>query len=343
MSPPNGSWRHFWFTVVTTSTWPCRSIGGALPRPFTRATRLGRPGSLSYRAHSTCASCSKRSISSTAMCSSPGGFVVSSRMRLRVSSTTNGRAAIGSRLADRRQLEAADDRRIEERMLIESRIGLAHPLHLGTDLVDERRLFQGVHRLVRPSMLPGAQQLPHPPNPHVLFGELESIADSRDQVQPFEARFRRVVGEQQAVADRRTPTDAAAELVQLREAEAISAFHHHHAGVGDVDADLDHSCGHQDLYLAVDEALHHAVLVFETPMDQVESQIGENVSAQPFELCGRGTRDHLLRFLDERAYHERLAAEPHLRAHQVVRARALVPRHHLSLDGRSAGRKLVDD
>src|SRR6266404_3562886 len=166
MSPPKGRCRHSWLTVVTTSTWPCRSSGGASPRPLTRATRLGRPGSLSYRAKSMCASRSRRSMCSTAMRSSPGGLVVSSRMRSRASSTTNGIVATEIRLADRGLLESADDGRLQERVAIETWVRLAHAIDLGADLVEQDRLLQGLH---------------------VLVCKLESVMDSSYQVKALEA------------------------------------------------------------------------------------------------------------------------------------------------------------
>src|SRR5258706_7934665 len=197
MSPPKGRWRQSWLTVVTTSTWPCSKSGGASPRPFTCATRLGRPGSLSYLANSIWASRSNSSMSSTARCSSPGGLVVSSRMRSRASSTTNGSAAIPTRLADRGLLEAAGDRRLQERVVIEARVRLPHAIDFGPDLVQKDWMLQSLHRLVRHAVLPRAQQLPHPPDSHVLLGELEAIVDLSDQIQPLETRVRWIIRQQQ--------------------------------------------------------------------------------------------------------------------------------------------------
>src|SRR5712692_4156701 len=342
MSPPNGRWRQSWLTVVTTSTWPCIKRGGPSPRPFTRATRLGRPGSLAYRAHSMCASTSRRSMSSTAMRSSPGGFVVSSWIRSRASSTTNGSAVTNERLADRRQLEAPIDCGQQERMAVESRVRLAHELHLGPDLIDERRSLERLHRLVGHSVLSRAQQLPHPPYPHVLLGELEPVVDAPHQLEPTDTRLRRVVGEQEAVALGGAAPDAASELMQLGETETVRPFDHHHGGVWNVDADLDDCRGHQDLDLARHEAPHHVVLFLQAPVDQRHGEVGEDVFAQPLELCRRGTRHDFLRLLDERTDHEGLAPQPHLRPDQLVGARPLVGRHHLGLDRRAPWRQLVD-
>src|SRR5216683_3147836 len=262
MSPPNGRWRQSWLTVVTTSTWPCSSSGGASPRPFTRATRLGRPGSLSYRANSIWASRSSTSMSSTARCSSPGGLVVSSRMRSRASSTTNGIVATEIRLADRGLLESADDRRLQERVAIETRVRFTDAIDLGPDLVQEHRMLQSLHRLIRHAMLPRAQQLPHPPDSHVLLGELETVVDLSHQMQSLETRVRRIVRQQQAVALGRAAPDPASKLVQLRQPEAVGALDHHDSGIGHVHADLDNGGCDQDLDLAGDKTPHDIVFLF---------------------------------------------------------------------------------
>src|SRR5216684_1057846 len=262
MSPPNGRWRQSWLTVVTTSTWPCSSSGDASPHPFTCATRLGRPGSLSYRANSIWASLSRSSMSSTARCSSPGGFVVSSRMRSRASSTTNGSEAMVGRLADRGLLEAAGDRRLQERMAIETRVRLPDTIDLSTDLVEEHRMLKRLHRFVRHAVLSRAEQLPHPPDSHVLFGELEAVVDLSHEIQPLETRVRGIVRQQQAVALGRAAPDTASKLVQLRQPETVRALDHHDRGVGHVHADLDDGGCNQDLDLAGDKTPHDIVLVF---------------------------------------------------------------------------------
>src|SRR5437660_1788694 len=238
MSPPKGLCRQSWLTVVTTSTCPCSSSGGASPRPFTRATRLGRPGALSYRAHSMPASPSTRSMSSTATCSSPGGLVVSRRMRSRVSSTTKGNAATSCTLTDRGLFEPARNGRLEQRVAVEARVGLANALHLGANLVDEGWLFQCPHGHVRHAVLARAQQLTHPPQPHVLACELESVADRPHELEALLDRVGRIVGQQQAVARRGAPADPAAKLMQLGQPEPVCAFHHHHGGIGHIHSDL---------------------------------------------------------------------------------------------------------
>src|SRR5258708_30334361 len=169
-------------------------------------------------------------MSSTARCSSPGGLVVSSRMRSRASSTTNGNVATATRLADRGLFEAADDRRLQERVAIETRVCLANAIDLGPDLVEEHRLLQSLHRLVRHAVLSRAEQLPHPPDSHVLFGELEAVVDLSHEIQPLETRIRGIVRQQQAVALGRAAPDTASKLVQLSQPATILALDHHDRG-----------------------------------------------------------------------------------------------------------------
>ncbi len=54
-----------------------------------------------------------------------------------------------------------------------------------------------------------------------------------------------VLVQQQAVALRGAAPHPAAQLVQLRQAEPLGVLHHHHAGAGHVDPDLDHRGRHQ--------------------------------------------------------------------------------------------------
>ena len=69
------------------------------------------------------------------------------------------------------------------------------------------------------------------------------------------------LGDQQAQAGGRATADAAAQLVELGDAEPVGVHDHHGGGVGDVDADLDDGGGDQDVHLARGEAAHHVVLV----------------------------------------------------------------------------------
>lgn len=58
------------------------------------------------------------------------------------------------------------------------------------------------------------------------------------------------------------PSNAAAQLVKLREAESFGRLDHHDGGVGYIDADLDDRSGDHDIRLAALELTHRLLLVF---------------------------------------------------------------------------------
>src|SRR6266852_11109 len=163
--------------------------------------------------------CSTRSRTSAAMCSLPGGFVVSSRTSSWVRSTTVG--ATTENLADGGDRKAALDGPRHQRMPLEMRIGRQQLFGLLPDLVHELWLLQRPHGQVREAMLPLAHQLTHAADAHVLLGEAEPVGDGGYEPQPVERLLGRIVREQQGVALLRAAADPAAELVQLGEAESI--------------------------------------------------------------------------------------------------------------------------
>ena len=71
--------------------------------------------------------------------------------------------------------------------------------------------------------------------------------------------------------------------------------------LGDVDADLDHRRGKQNVDLRVAEAAHDAVLVGggEAPVEETQLQVGEDVSGEALVLLLRRRGLQLLRFLDK--------------------------------------------
>ncbi|MCY1450448.1 hypothetical protein D9M71_672530 [compost metagenome] len=79
--------------------------------------------------------------------------------------------------------------------------------------------------------------------------------------------------EQHAVAGRAAPADAAAQLVQLGQAQTLGVLDDHQAGVGHVDAHFDHGGGHQQLQRSLLELGHDRGLLgrFHAPMDQADA------------------------------------------------------------------------
>ena len=116
----------------------------------------------------------------------------------------------------------------------------------------------GHARLARPHHLPLAADL------EVAVGELEPVVGLE---QRLEARLRGAglrLREQQAVRLLAAPPHAAAQLVELREAEALGALDDHDGRVGHVDADLDEAGGDEHLDLAGLEGAHDVVALGRT-------------------------------------------------------------------------------
>src|SRR2546430_17147654 len=106
-------------------------------------------------------------------------------------------------------------------MVCESRIGLEDPLGFLAPLAQQLGLEQRLHRGVRHTMLAGTHQLAHAAYVHVLLRQLETVADARQELEPPNAFFRRIVGQHQASAWRRSATDPTPKLMEPGQAEAI--------------------------------------------------------------------------------------------------------------------------
>ena len=102
-----------------------------------------------------------------------------------------------------------------------------------------------------------AEHLPRPAQLEVDLGEPEAVALGGDRLEPRQLRIPEEDADRLVLA----AADAAAQLVQLREAVALGGLDQHHGGVGHVDADLDHAGGHQHVGLAGGEGAHRLLLL----------------------------------------------------------------------------------
>ncbi len=99
----------------------------------------------------------------------------------------------------------------------------------------------------------------------------------------------------------RAAPDASAELVKLRETEALGVFHEEDVRVRHVDADFDHRRCNERLRVAGGECAHRGVLVLGLHAAVEESARVRCEKFPPFlELRARGLRLEFLGFLDER-------------------------------------------
>ena len=95
----------------------------------------------------------------------------------------------------------------------------------------------------------------------IAFGDLESVVRLRQRLQPRPAPARnRILVEQDAVRLVAAAADAAAQLMELRQAEPLGVLDDHHGGIRHVDADFDDGRRHEKLDLARRERPHHAIL-----------------------------------------------------------------------------------
>src|SRR5690606_18550640 len=158
--------------------------------------------------------------------------------------------------------------------------------------------------------LAGAEHLPGAAQLQILLGDHEAVVGVAHDRQALAAdlRERRMV-EQHAVAGRAAPADPSAQLVQLGQAEALRVLDDHQAGVGHVDADLDHRGGDQQVEPALLELVHHRSLLgrLQAPVDQPDAQLAKRRGKL---LVGalRGLAGEFLGLLDQGADPVGLAA-----------------------------------
>ena len=131
--------------------------------------------------------------------------------------------------------------------------------------------------------------------------------------------------------------------MELRKAEAVGAFDHHHRRVRDIDADFDDGGRNEDVGFAVAEAAHHFVLLLRrhAPVQQLEPQVRVHLPLQPLVLGRRRLHVERLRLLDERADDERLPPLLDLAAQETLRVAAFVRAHPRRPDRLASRRQLV--
>ena len=110
-------------------------------------------------------------------------------------------------------------------------------------------------------MLAGAEKVARAAELQVLFRDGEAVARGGHDLETLLVFLTLVVGDKDAVGLVPAAADAAAQLVELGEAEALGVFNQHERGVRHVDADLDDGGGDEHLGLAVAEFLHDGFLL----------------------------------------------------------------------------------
>jgi len=171
--------------------------------------------------------------------------------------------------------------------------------------VDETQV--GEARLAR------AEQLALAPELEVLLGELEAVGRVDERLQPrlrVVGQFLSRARDQQAVRLLGAAPDAASQLVQLSQAEAVSLLDDHDRRVRDVDADFDHGRRHEHVELARLELGHQLTPLGRTKaaVQETDLVVAQLRSPQPPGLGLGRARLRGLGLLDQRADDVRLPA-----------------------------------
>ena len=150
--------------------------------------------------------------------------------------------------------------------------------------------------------LPGAEHVAFAAQPQVLLGDAEAVLGLAHDGEPRLGGLaeRRLV-EQEAGRAAGAAPDAAAQLVQLRQAEALGVLDHHHGRLRHVDADLDHRGGDQEAGLARGEPLHGASFSAPFMRPCTRPTMSPKRSLQHGEAFLGGGEIAVLGFLDQRA------------------------------------------
>ena len=110
-----------------------------------------------------------------------------------------------------------------------------------------------------------AEQIAGAADVEVVAGELEAGAERVERLQHLQAPLggvgQRAVGGhgEERIGAQLGAADAAAELIELRQAEHVGAMHDQRVGARDVEAGFHDRGGEQDVVLPVVEGVHHLV------------------------------------------------------------------------------------
>ena len=147
--------------------------------------------------------------------------------------------------------------------------GVLHHRVVAQQVADAERWHA---RLTRAEEVAGTTQ------PQIALGDLEAVVVSVSALsrsRPCSVKRRLI--QEDAVRLVRAAADTAAQLVQLRQSETFGVLDDHDRRVGHVDADLDHGRRDEDVELAADERIHHAILdvLLQTAVQERDAEVRE--------------------------------------------------------------------
>ena len=139
-------------------------------------------------------------------------------------------------------------------------------------------------------MLAGAEKVARAAELQVLFRDGEAVARGGHDLETLLVFLTLVVGDKDAVGLVPATANAAAQLVELGEAEALGVFNQHERGVRHVDADLDDGSGDEHVDLMRGEGAHDGVLILRLHLavDGGDAKVGEDLFLQHFCVGGDG-------------------------------------------------------
>ena len=198
----------------------------------------------------------------------------------------------------------------------------------------------GQARLARSEELAAAADV------EIDLSELEAVVRAHERLESLDGRLCQVLArtrDQEAVRLLGAAADAAAQLVQLGEAEAVGFLDDHDRRVRHVDADLDHRRRDEHVQVAGLEARHQLAALgrTQTPVQQADAVTAQLGLLQALGLGFRRPGLRRLRLLDQRADDVRLASRVEVFPQPRVRGRAPVLRDPRGLDRLAVGGRLV--
>ena len=194
--------------------------------------------------------------------------------------------------------------------------------------------------------LAGAEKFAGAAELKIKFGDLETIRGTDHGVEaPFTVVGDLAAGHEYAIRLSGAAADAAAQLMELCQPEALGVFNHHDSGVGHVHADLDDRGGNQNIQLACLKQTHDLVFQprLQAAVQQADAQVGKYLLAEFFVHLDRGFQLALFVFLDHRVDDVGLMAAGDLLAHKLPDLGRTVILDAASDDGDATGGHFIED
>lgn len=155
---------------------------------------------------------------------------------------------------------------------------------------DEAGIGETLEGDVREPALACPQESARTPELEIDFGQVKTARVLFERLEALRFGALAIGREEEAVALLRSTTYTAAELVELREAEALSPLDQHDGRIGDVDPNFDHGCRDEDVECAVFEGAHDRVFLggFHSAMQETNTKVGENLVLESSVFRRRG-------------------------------------------------------